>query len=116
MQKFVIFHQFILKILSGKEILTQVKGHNSLKKCTDRLNIIPTQKLSISMHMHNSVKVLKIGGLSYIELDLYFMIIYQFMKYESNTPLYSNDIARKPFFVRTDGQTDGRTDKGDAIT
>ena len=33
-----------------------------------------------------------------IELDLYFMIIYLCMKYESNTPMYSKDIARKPFF------------------
>ena len=39
--------------------------------------------------------------LSVIELDLYFMIIYLCMKYESNTPMYSKDIARKPFFVRT---------------
>ena len=39
--------------------------------------------------------------LSIIELDLYFMIIYLCMKYESNTPMYSKDIAWKPFFVRT---------------
>ena len=31
-----------------------------------------------------------------IELDLYFMTIYLCMKYESNTPMYSKDIARKP--------------------
>ena len=33
------------------------------------------------------------------------------MKYESNTPMFSKDIARKPFFVRT-GQDvrDVRTD------
>ena len=46
------------------------------------------------------------------------MIIYMCVKYESNTPMYSKDIARKPFFVRTGrtyGRTDGRTDKGDAI-
>ena len=36
-----------------------------------------------------------------IELDLYFMIIYLCMKYESNTPMFSKDIARKPFFIRT---------------
>ena len=48
--------------------------------------------------------------LSIIERDLYFMIIYLCMKYESNTPMISKDIARKPFFVRT-----GRTDKGDTI-
>ena len=39
--------------------------------------------------------------LSVIELDLYFMLIYLCMKYESNTPMYSKDIARKPLFVRT---------------
>ena len=48
--------------------------------------------------------------LSVIERDLYFMIIYLCMKHESNAPMYSKDIARKPFFERT-----GRTDKGDAI-
>ena len=30
------------------------------------------------------------------------------MKYESNTPMFSKDIARKPFFVRT-GRTYVRT-------
>ena len=39
--------------------------------------------------------------LSIIELDLNFMSIYLCMKYESNTPMFSKDIARKPFFVRT---------------
>ena len=29
------------------------------------------------------------------------MIMYLCMKYESNTPMYSKDIARKPFFVCT---------------
>ena len=37
--------------------------------------------------------------LSVIELDL--MIINLCMKYESNTPMYSKDIAQKPCFVRT---------------
>ena len=37
--------------------------------------------------------------LSVIELDLYFMIIYLYMKYQSNTPMSSKDIARKPFSV-----------------
>ena len=37
--------------------------------------------------------------LSVIELDLYFMITYLCMKYESITPTYSKDIARKPFFI-----------------
>ena len=42
---------------------------------------------------------------SVIELDLYLMIIYMCMKYESNAPMYSKDIARKPFFVCTDVRT-----------
>ena len=46
--------------------------------------------------------------LSVIELYLYFMLIYLCMKYESNTPMYLKDIARKPFFVRT-GRTYVRT-------
>ena len=37
--------------------------------------------------------------LSVIEPDLYFMIIYMCVKHESNSPMYSKDIARKPFFV-----------------
>ena len=36
------------------------------------------------------------------------MIIYLCMKYESNTPMYSKDIARKPFFIRM-GRTEVRT-------
>ena len=44
------------------------------------------------------------------------MITYLCMKYESNAQMFSKDIARKPFFVRT-GQDvrDVRTYKGDAI-
>ena len=34
-----------------------------------------------------------------IKLDLFFIIIYLCMKYESISPMYSKDIARKPFFV-----------------
>ena len=59
---------------------TEIKGHNS----------------------HNNWLILSI-----IKLDLYFMIIYICMKYESNTPKYSKDIALKQFFVctrRTYGQ------------
>ena len=32
MQKFVKFYQFVLKILSENEILTSIKGHNSVRK------------------------------------------------------------------------------------
>ena len=45
------------------------------------------------------------------------MIIYPCMKYESNTSMYSKDIAWKPFFVcmgRMYVQTFVRTAKGDA--
>ena len=39
------------------------------------------------------------------------------MKYESNTPMFSKDITRKPFFVHTgqDVCMYVHTDKGDAI-
>ena len=33
-----------------------------------------------------------------IELNLYFMIIYLCIEYESNKPIFSKDIERKPFF------------------
>ena len=71
MQNLVKFYPFILKILSENKILTKVKGHNS----------------------DNNQWIL-----SLIELDLYFMIIYLCMKYESETSMFSKDIARKQFF------------------
>ena len=43
--------------------------------------------------------------LSVIELDLYFMIIYLCMKYESNTLLQLKDIDQKPFFTLRDVRT-----------
>ena len=55
------------------------------------------------------------------------MIIYLCMKYDSNTPMFSKDIARKPFsyvrdvrtyvsmYVCMFVRTYGRLDKGDAI-
>ena len=48
------------------------------------------------------------------------MILYLCIKFQSNTPIFSKDIARKPFVLRTgrtgrmDG-TDVRTDSGDTI-
>ena len=36
---------------------------------------------------------------SLIELGLYFIIINLCIKFESNIPMYSKDITRKPFFV-----------------
>ena len=47
---------------------------------------------------HNSINNWWI--ISVIEHDLYFMITYLCMKYESNTLMYSKDVARKPFFIR----------------
>ena len=69
-------HQCIQKISPGPIFRTEIKGHNS----DSNWWILPI-----------------------IVLDLYFMIIYLCMKYESNTLLYSKDIARKPFFVRDQG-------------
>ena len=66
-------HQCIQKISPGNHFSTDIKGHKS----------------------DNNLWIL-----SLIELDLYFMIIYLCMKYESNTPMYSKDIAQKPFFVQ----------------
>ena len=42
------------------------------------------------------------------ELGLHFMIIYLCIKFQSNTPILSKDIARKPKALRT-GRTDVRT-------
>ena len=42
------------------------------------------------------------------------MIIYQCIKFQSNTPILSKDIARKPKVLRT-GRTDVPTDSGDTI-
>ena len=68
-------------------------GHGCPRYCQIRIN----RALSLTKG-HNSNNNLWI--LSLIELDLYSMIIYLCMKYESNTPMYSKDIARKPFFIR----------------
>ena len=42
------------------------------------------------------------------------MIIYLCLKFQSNTPILSKDIARKPKVIRT-GRTDVRRDSGDTI-
>ena len=65
-------HQCIQKISSGTIFHKVIKGHNS----------------------DNDWWILSV-----IEPDLYFMIIYLCVKHESNSPMYSKDIARKPFFV-----------------
>ena len=36
-----------------------------------------------------------------IELDLHYMIIYLCIKFQSNASIFSKDIARKPFVLRT---------------
>ena len=63
------------------------------------------QKISPVTHFCTEIKGYNSDNnrwiLSIIELDLYFMIIYLCMKYESNTPMYSKDIARNHFsYVR----------------
>ena len=68
-------------------------GHGCPRYCQIRIN----KALSLTKG-HNSYNYKWI--LSIIELDLYFMITYLCMKYESNTPTYSKDITRKPFFIR----------------
>ena len=68
-------------------------GHGCPRYCQIRINRV----LSLTKG-HNSNNNRWI--LSVIKLDLYFMITYLCMKYESNTPTYSKDIARKPFFIR----------------
>ena len=67
-------------------------GHGCPRYCQIRIN----RALSLTKG-HNSKNNWWI--LSVIELDLYFMITYLCMKYESNTQTYSKDIAWKPFFI-----------------
>ena len=76
---------------------------NSIHNCIQKIS--PGNHFSLKIKGHNSDNNWWI--LSIIELDLYFMIIYLCMKYESNTQMFSKDIARKPFLVRT-GRTDVR--------
>ena len=49
-----------------------------------------------------------IGGFYANKFNLYFMIIYLCIKYDSNILIFSEDIKQKPFFVRMDW-TDGCT-------
>ena len=62
---------FKKNISEGKHLLKLKKGHNS----------------------HNNGLIL-----SYLELDLYFMIIYLYVKFEFNTLMFSKDIKLKLFF------------------
>ena len=53
-----------------------------------------------------------------MELDLYFMIIYLSIKYESNTLIFSKDIKVKTIFILDKlpyRHMDIRTDSGDTI-
>ena len=61
---------FLKKILEGKHLLKVKKGHNS----------------------HNNKLILP-----YLELDLYFMIIYLCVKFEFNTQMFSKDIKLNYF-------------------
>ena len=62
---------FLKKISEGKHVLKVKKGHNS----------------------HNNGLILP-----YLELDLYFMIIYPCVKFEFNTLMFSKDTKLKLFF------------------
>ena len=96
-------------LISYSKIATQFKGmwgHAFQKKtrnvsmgrgCPRYCQIRTNRALSLTKG-HNSQNNRWI--LSVIELNLYFMITYLCMKYESNTPTYSKDIDRKPFFIR----------------
>ena len=68
-------------------------GHGCPRYCQIRIN--RALSLTKGHNSNNNWWILSIN-----ELDLYFMITYLCMKYESNTPTYSKDIARKPFFIR----------------
>ena len=62
-----------------------------------RTILTPThlQKITLKKghNFHNNWQILP-----YIELDLYFMIIYLCIKYESNTLIFSKNIERKTLF------------------
>ena len=62
---------FLKTISEGKHLLKVKKGHNS----------------------HNNGLILP-----YLELDLYFMIIYMCVRFEFNTLMFSKDIKLKLFF------------------
>ena len=62
---------FFKKTSEGKQLLKVKKGHNS----------------------HNNGLILP-----YLELDLYFMIIYLWVKFEFNVLTFSKDIKLKLFF------------------
>ena len=62
---------FLKKISEGKHLLKVKKGHNS----------------------HNNGLILP-----YLELDLYFMIIYLCVKFQFNILMFSKDIQLKLFF------------------
>ena len=62
---------FLKKISEGKHLLKEKKGHIS----------------------HNNGLIL-----SYLELDLYYMIIYLCAKFEFNTLMFSKDIKLELFF------------------
>ena len=67
-------------------------GHGCPRYCQIRINRALTLTKGHNSDYNRWIK-------SVIELDLYFMITYLCMKYEFNTPMYSKDIARKPFFI-----------------
>ena len=66
---------FLKKISEGKHLLKVKKGHNS----------------------HNNGLILP-----YLELDLYFLIIYLCVKYEFNTLMFSKDIIELKLFFNAE--------------
>ena len=73
MQNFVKFHQLFLKILSGNEILTSIKGHNS---------VINLQKL-----MHKNPKVGLVNINAYAKSSQISSICYQDIEWKQNSDI-----------------------------
>ena len=77
MNPIVLYTNVFKRYHSETIFLTEIKGHNS----------------------DNNWRIL-----SLIELDLHFMtILHLCMKYESNIPMFSKNMARKPFLIQGQG-------------
>ena len=84
-------------------------------KDIERKPFFKVEKFSKLKKIHNSENNLWI--LPSIDLDLHFLIIYLCIKFQSNTPIFSKDIAQKAFVLhmgRVDG-TDVCTESGDNV-
>ena len=60
-------------------------------------SILQKMKLKKGHNSYNNWQILRL-----IKLDLYFMMIYLCLKYESNTLIFSKGIEQKPYFVHMD--------------